>query len=208
MSFSLDCRRCDRLARFLDEVRAKHPDYHARPVPSFGDPDARLLIVGLAPGMHGANATGRPFTGDYAGILLYKTLHECGFANRPVSVAADDDLRLQDCRITNAVRCLPPQNKPESSEVNTCNGYLADELSAHPAGGVVLALGGIAHKAVIRALGLRQADFPFGHGHEFGLPGERRLLSSYHCSRYNTQTRRLTNEMFSAIVGRARALLA
>jgi len=207
MAFSLECRRCDRLASFLDEVRAKHPDYHARPVPSFGDPAARLLIVGLAPGMHGANATGRPFTGDYAGILLYQTLHACGFASHPESIAASDDLELRDCRITNAVRCLPPQNKPDGSEVNTCNGYLADELAVLPAGGIALALGGIAHKAVVKALALRQADFPFGHGAEFALPGNRLLLSSYHCSRYNTQTRRLTPAMFTAVVERARKLL-
>lgn len=207
MTFSINCRRCDRLAGFLDEVRAKHPDYHARPVPSFGDPAARLLIVGLAPGMHGANATGRPFTGDYAGILLYSTLHEFGFASRAESVAANDGLELLDCRITNAVRCLPPQNKPEACEVNTCNNYLADELAVLPAGGIALALGGIAHKAVVKAFGLRQADFPFGHGSEFALPGKRLLLSSYHCSRYNTQTRRLTPAMFAAVIGRASALL-
>ncbi len=207
MTFSIECRRCDRLASFLDEVRAKHPDYHARPVPSFGDPAARLLIVGLAPGMHGANATGRPFTGDFAGILLYSTLHEFGFANRAVSSAADDGLQMLDCRITNAVRCLPPQNKPEGSEVNACNDYLADELATLSAGGIALALGGIAHKAVVKALGLRQTDFPFGHGSEFALPGNRLLLSSYHCSRYNTQTRRLTPVMFANIFERARALL-
>jgi uracil-DNA glycosylase family 4 len=207
MTFSINCRRCDRLASFLDEVRAKHPDYHARPVPSFGDPAARLLIVGLAPGMHGANATGRPFTGDFAGILLYSTLHEFGFANRAVSSAADDGLQMLDCRITNAVRCLPPQNKPEGSEVNACNAYLADELATLSAGGIALALGGIAHKAVVKALGLRQTDFPFGHGGEFALPGKRLLLSSYHCSRYNTQTRRLTPVMFATIFARARALL-
>ncbi len=207
MTFSIECRRCDRLASFLDEVRAKHPHYHARPVPSFGDPAARLLIVGLAPGMHGANATGRPFTGDFAGILLYSTLHEFGFASRAVSSAADDGLQMLDCRITNAVRCLPPQNKPEGSEVNACNDYLADELATLSAGGIALALGGIAHKAVVKALGLRQTDFPFGHGSEFALPGNRLLLSSYHCSRYNTQTRRLTPVMFANIFERARALL-
>jgi len=207
MTFSTECRRCDRLAHFLDDVRAKHPDYHARPVPSFGDPAARLLIVGLAPGMHGANATGRPFTGDYAGILLYRTLHEYGFASRAESVAANDGLVLRDCRITNAVRCLPPQNKPEGSEVNTCNDYLAEELISLPAGGIALALGGIAHKATLKAFGLRQTDFPFGHGCEFALPGNRLLLSSYHCSRYNTQTRRLTPAMFASVMERARALL-
>lgn len=204
MEFSLDCRRCDRLARFLDELRVTHPDYHARPVPSFGDPLARLLIVGLAPGMHGANATGRPFTGDHAGILLYATLHEFGFANQPTAVAANDGLRLHDCRITNAVRCLPPQNKPTGAEVNECNGYLADELARLAPGALVLALGGLAHGAVLKALGLRKSAHPFGHAVEHALPGQRTLLSSYHCSRYNTQTRRLTPAMFAAVFARAR----
>ncbi|MEE4184733.1 MAG: uracil-DNA glycosylase [Gammaproteobacteria bacterium] len=204
MPFSLDCRRCERLAQFLDEVRAAHPDYHAKPVPSFGDPDARLLIVGLAPGLHGANATGRPFTGDHAGILLYATLHQFGFANQPTAVAADDGLQLRDARITNAVRCLPPQNKPVGAEVNECNAYLADELAGLPRGAMVIALGGIAHGAVLKALGLRKAAHPFGHAAEHSLPGQRRLLSSYHCSRYNTQTRRLTPAMFAAVFARAR----
>ena len=207
-SFSLDCRKCDRLAGFLEEVRAQYPDYHGRPVPSFGDPAARLLIVGLAPGMHGANATGRPFTGDHAGILLYKTLHDCGFANQPEGSSVDDGLQLIDCRITNAVRCLPPQNKPVGAEVNACNDFLAEELDELAAGSVVLALGGIAHKAVIRALQLRQADYKFGHAAEFGLPGKLKLIDSYHCSRYNTQTRRLTPAMFTAVFRRAKALLA
>lgn len=206
-SFSLDCRRCERLAEFLAEVRVKYPEYHGLPVPSFGDPQARLLVVGLAPGMHGANATGRPFTGDHAGILLYATLHQHGFANQPEAVAADDGLELTDCRITNAVRCLPPQNKPVGAEVNACNDYLAEELATLGQGGVVLVLGSIAHKAVVRALGLRQKDYPFGHAVEFALPGDRTLLTSYHCSRYNTQTRRLTPEMFTAVFARARDLL-
>jgi uracil-DNA glycosylase family 4 len=202
--FSIDCRRCERLATFLDAVRAKHPAYHARPVPSFGDPDARLLVVGLAPGMHGANATGRPFTGDHAGILLYATLHRFGFGSQAEATSADDGLRLLDCRITNAVRCLPPQNKPVGSEVNECNSYLAAELATMTPGSVVLALGGVAHKAVIRALGLRQADYKFAHASSFTMPGELRLLSSYHCSRYNTQTKRLTPEMFADVFGTAR----
>jgi len=207
MPFSLDCRRCARLAQYLSEVRARHPDYHALPVPSFGDPAARLLIVGLAPGLHGANATGRPFTGDHAGILLYATLHTFGFASQPIAVSADDGLQLNDCRITNAVRCLPPQNKPLGAEVNTCNDYLADELERLPPGGIALALGGIAHRAVLKALGLRQSAHPFGHHSSHALPGERRLLSSYHCSRYNTQTRRLTPDMFTAVFAEARAHL-
>ncbi|HJP05507.1 MAG: SPO1 DNA polymerase [Chromatiales bacterium] len=203
-AFSLNCTRCERLAGFLAEVRQKYPDYHAQPVPSFGDPRARLLVVGLAPGMHGANATGRPFTGDHAGILLYSTLHANGFANQAEALAPDDGLELIDCRITNAVRCLPPQNKPTGAEVTTCNDYLAEELATIPAGGIVLALGGVAHRAVLKAFGLRQADYAFGHGNNFTLANGLRLLSSYHCSRYNTQTRRLTPAMFSAVFATAR----
>jgi uracil-DNA glycosylase family 4 len=205
--FSLNCRKCPRLAEFLTEVRNKYPDYHARPVPSFGDPTAKLLVVGLAPGMHGANATGRPFTGDHAGILLYATLHATGFASQAEAVTADDGLELINCRITNAVRCLPPQNKPIGAEVNECNIYLATELASLQPGSVVLALGGVAHKAVLKALQLRQADFKFGHNSEFDLPANLTLLSSYHCSRYNTQTRRLTAEMFAEVFKRARVLV-
>jgi len=206
-TFSTDCTLCPRLAGFLQEVKAKHPAYFAKPVPSFGDPRARLLVVGLAPGMHGANATGRPFTGDHAGILLYKTLFATGFASQAESLSADDELWLPDCRITNAVRCLPPGNKPVGAEVNTCNPFLAEELAGLPAGAVVLTLGGIAHKAVIKALGLRQADYPFGHALEHALDNQLTVLSSYHCSRYNTQTRRLTDDMFLAVFKRARQLL-
>ena len=206
-SFDLDCRRCPRLAVFLDGVKTQYPDYHARPVPPFGDPEARLLVVGLAPGMHGANASGRPFTGDYAGILLYQTLHRHGFASRPESVAADDGLELYDCRITNAVKCLPPQNKPIGVEINSCRDFLAVELAGLPESAVIVALGSIAHKSVVAALGLRQKDFAFGHAAEHALPGGMSLLDSYHCSRYNTQTRRLTEPMFDAVFARARQLL-
>jgi uracil-DNA glycosylase family 4 len=202
--FSTDCRRCGRLAAFLDQVRDQYPDYFARPVPSFGDSEARLLIVGLAPGMHGANATGRPFTGDYAGILLYQTLFECGFANRPVSEAIDDGLKLKDCRITNAVRCLPPKNKPSTQEIDTCNSFLAGELALLPSSGLVLALGTIAHRAVLKAMNLKLSAFAFSHGAKHRLPGELVLLDSYHCSRYNTQTRRLTEDMFRNVVRAAR----
>ncbi len=205
--FDPDCRRCERLAGFLDEVKSDFPHYHARPVPPFGDPRARLLVMGLAPGMHGANASGRPFTGDHAGILLYETLHRFGFSDRPESVATDDGLRLHDCRITNAVKCLPPRNKPLGSEVNDCNGFLGAELTDLEAGGVILALGTVAHRAVLKALGLRIAGYRFAHGAEFELPNGVVLLDSYHCSRYNTQTRRLTTEMFHAVFGRARELI-
>ncbi len=200
------CQQCPRLAQFLADVRVQYPDYFARPVPAFGDKNARLCIIGLAPGMHGANATGRPFTGDHAGILLYQTLHKFGFASAPESLAANDSLKLLNCRITNAVKCLPPQNKPVGAEVNTCNQWLAQELKALPDAYVLVALGGIAHKAVIRALALKQSDYSFGHGIEHRL--ERGILiDSYHCSRYNTQTRRLTTPMFEKVFKRAKTLL-
>ena len=205
--FDLDCRRCPRLSAFLDQVGQAHPDYHARPVAPFGADDPGLLVVGLAPGMHGANASGRPFTGDHAGILLYQTLHAFGFASAPQSRAADDGLRLLDCRITNAVKCLPPQNKPIGEEIRTCNAFLQAELAGLREGAVVLALGSIAHQAVLRAFGLKLKDHPFGHDVLHALPGGRHLLASYHCSRYNTQTRRLTEAMFHAVFARARGLL-
>ena len=201
----MTCTRCPRLVELRQRVRRDFPDYHAAPVPSFGPDDAGLLVVGLAPGMHGANATGRPFTGDYAGELLYATLHRFGFASAPVSRHADDELRLHDCRITNAVRCLPPANKPTGAEVNECNGFLREELAAPR---VILALGGVAHRATVKALGLRQRDWPFGHAAEHPLADGRTLLDSYHCSRYNTQTRRLTPAMFERVFERARSLLA
>jgi uracil-DNA glycosylase family 4 len=207
MRFDGDCRLCRRLSDFLDQVKAEHPSYHARPVAPFGDPRARLLIVGLAPGMHGANATGRPFTGDHAGGLLYETLHRYGFSNQPQSISAEDGLVLEDCRITNAVKCLPPQNKPLTGEIDNCNAYLRREISELPADAVVLALGSIAHRAVLKSRGLTQRAFPFGHAREYRLGQGLTLLDSYHCSRYNTQTRRLTPEMFYAVFARARALL-
>ena len=205
--FDLQCRQCPRLAGFLDSVAVQNPGYHCRPVPPFGDPCAELLIVGLAPGMHGANRTGRPFTGDYAGTLLYKTLHRFGFSTQPISNSADDDLQLVNCRITNAVKCLPPDNKPIGSEINTCNTFLAAELAKLQANSVILALGGIAHRAVIKALALRQSLFPFGHAREHLAGGGIYLLDSYHCSRYNTNTGRLTAEMFHAVFARAKELL-
>ena len=202
--FSSDCRLCPRLAGFLDQVRDDHPDYYARPVPPFGAEDPHLLIVGLAPGMHGANRTGRPFTGDFAGILLYRTLHKYGFSSAPDSVSAEDGLALFDCRITNAVKCLPPQNKPEPAEIRQCNGYLGGEIAGLEAGAAILALGTIAHQAVLRALGLKLKDFAFGHGAVHALPRGMTLYDSYHCSRYNTQTRRLTAEMFESVFANIR----
>lgn len=204
--FDRDCRDCPRLSDFLDEVQGRYPDYYCRPVPPFGDAAARFLIVGLAPGMHGANRSGRPFTGDHAGILLYQKLHKYGFANRDHSEAVDDGLKLLDSRITNAVKCLPPDNKPVGAEINTCNRFLANELDALATGSVVLALGGIAHRAIIKAQGLRQAEFKFAHAAMHDL-GRFTLLDSYHCSRYNTNTRRLTEPMFDEIFALAREML-
>ena len=203
MEFSTACHLCPRLANFLGEVRQTYPGYYARPVPSFGDTQARFLIVGLAPGMHGANRTGRPFTGDFAGKLLYSTLHQFGFASQsePLNGAghANAELILSDCRVTNAVRCLPPQNKPEPVEVRQCNQYLVAELASLPLGAVVLALGAIAHLAVLRALDLKIKDYKFSHGIRHALPNGIMLYDSYHCSRYNTQTKRLTEAMFHAV---------
>ncbi len=201
-----DCSRCPRLAGFLGEVRERYADYWARPVPSFGAADPRIVIVGLAPGLHGANRTGRPFTGDYAGILLYQTLYEAGLANRPHSETRDDALKLRQARIINSVKCVPPQNKPTPAEIRTCNGYLGAELAGLGRVRVVLALGRIAHEAFLRASGLKPSAFPFGHGREHPLEDGRTLLDSYHCSRYNTSTRRLTAEMFQRVVARACAL--
>ena len=204
--FDSSCSRCPRLAAFLAELKKSHPGYWNAPVPAFGDPDSRLLIIGLAPGKHGANASGRPFTGDFAGILLYQTLFDLALATAAESTSADDGLRLLGCRITNAVKCLPPQNKPTTLEVQTCNRYLTSELEALPEGGVFLALGGLAHRAVLKALGLKQSRYAFGHGAIHELHDGRWLVDSYHCSRYNTQTRRLTPTMFRQAVAVAKRL--
>jgi uracil-DNA glycosylase len=205
VTFDPGCQRCPRLAHWLEDCRASHPGYHLAPVPPFGDAQPRLLVVGLAPGFHGANRTGRPFTGDHAGILLYRTLHELGLSSAAESVAASDGLQLHGVRISNAVKCVPPQNKPLPAEVRECNGYLAAELVslAPPA---VLALGRIAHEAVLRALGQRLADHPFAHAAEHALPNGTWLIDSFHCSRYNTQTRRLTEDMFRSVCARAKGL--
>ncbi len=205
--FDPACTRCPRLAGHLATVRVEHPSYHAAPVAPFGPVDAPLLIVGLAPGMHGANATGRPFTGDHAGILLYQTLHSFGFASQPQAVGRDDGLALLGCRITNAVKCLPPQNKPTPVEIRSCNGYLAAEIAA-VSPRVILALGRIAHDAVLRASNRTPAGHRFAHGAEHDLGEGRVLFDSYHCSRYNTQTRRLTPEMFEALFREIRTRLS
>jgi uracil-DNA glycosylase family 4 len=205
LTFNKNCRLCPRLAGFLDQVREEHPDYHALPVSSFGENGSRFLIVGLAPGMHGANRTGRPFSGDYAGNLLYGSLHKYGFSSSAEALNeagnANQALRLSGCRITNAVRCLPPQNKPEPSEIRNCNGFVAEELAILPQGGAILALGTIAHQTVLMALGQRKSSFSFGHGAQHALPNGLTLFDSYHCSRYNTQTKRLTTAMFETVIG-------
>ncbi|TLZ31407.1 MAG: uracil-DNA glycosylase [Gammaproteobacteria bacterium] len=202
-AYDPDCRRCPRLARFLAQARASHPGYWARPVPSFGAPEPRILIVGLAPGMHGANRTGRPFTGDHAGILLYQTLYQAGLASRALSTSADDGLTLSNARIVNAVKCVPPENKPLPQEIRCCNPYLAAELRQLSTVRVYLALGRVAHDAVLMARGLTRGRYLFAHGREHVLDGAQCMLDSYHCSRYNTSTRRLTPAMFTAVMARA-----
>jgi uracil-DNA glycosylase family 4 len=204
----VDCPRCSRLLDYRRSNRQAEPTWHNAPVPSFGAADARLLIVGLAPGVRGANRTGRPFTGDYAGDLLYATLLETGFASGHYRADPADGLALIDARITNAVRCVPPQNKPTPAEIATCRDYLSATIRAMPRLGAILVLGRIAHESSLAALGQRRAAFPFAHGACYDLPhvrpGGLRLHCSYHCSRYNTQTRRLTPEMFRAVVQRVR----
>jgi uracil-DNA glycosylase family 4 len=206
-TFEPACQRCPRLCDFLRGVRLAEPGYHAAPVAPFGDLGAPLLIVGLAPGMHGANATGRPFTGDHAGLLLFETLHAFGFSNQTRGDRPDDGLRLIDCRITNAVKCLPPGNKPSTQEIETCNDYLAADLTYLPRPGVVIALGRIAHQAVLKALKRRQRDAPFAHAACPVLGTAQWLIDSYHCSRFNTQTKRLTPAMFGIVFDAARRLL-
>src|SRR6202047_2877712 len=201
--FDADCRRCPRLAAFLDAVHVEEPDYYCRPVPPFGDPLARIVLVGLAPGMHGANRTGRPFTGDHAGILLYHTLYEAGLASRPVSASVDDGLTLLNAAIVNAVKCVPPANKPLPQEIRCCNAYLAGELRQLSAVRVYLALGRVAHDAVLMARGLTRRRYLFAHGREHILDRAQCMLDSYHCSRYNTSTRRLTPAMVRQVVARA-----
>ncbi|HMN47312.1 MAG TPA: uracil-DNA glycosylase [Povalibacter sp.] len=205
--FDRNCTLCPRLAQFLAQGRKEYPDYYCLPVPPFGDPKAKFIIVGLAPGFHGANATGRPFTGDHAGLLLYRTLHKFGFASRPESIAADDGLKLINCRITNSVKCVPPENKPLPAEIRTCLRYIKAELARVADGTVLMAMGSIGHNAALNALGLKPSAFKFAHAAEHALPRGMTLIDSYHCSRYNTQTRRLTEEMFDAVFARAAELV-
>lgn len=196
---SPDCPICPRLTAFRHANQEKYPSFHNAPVDSFGPLDARLLIVGLAPGLKGANQTGRPFTGDFAGDLLYATLEKFGFAVGRFGNSPDDGLELRDCRITNAVRCVPPENKPTTQEIKECLPFLTSELTALPRLQVLLALGGVAHGAALSALGLRKSHCKFGHAAEHTLPNGLLLVDSYHCSRYNTNTGRLTEEMFETV---------
>jgi uracil-DNA glycosylase family 4 len=193
-----DCPRCPRLAAYRAELRAREPAWFNAPVRSFGPREARLLIVGLAPGAQGANRTGRPFTGDYAGDLLYATLTEFGFARGEYRARPDDGLALEDARITNAVRCVPPENKPNGSEINHCRHFLAAEIAAMPRLAALIVLGRIAHDSACRALGLRLAAAPFAHGAVHAAE-KFQLFDSYHCSRYNTNTGVLTPDMFRAV---------
>jgi uracil-DNA glycosylase family 4 len=195
-----DCTLCPRLVAYRQANRDAHPDWFNAPVPSFGDATARILVVGLAPGVRGANRTGRPFTGDFAGVLLYQTLLESGLATGSYAADPQDGLKLRDCRVTNAVRCVPPANLPVPLEVRTCNPFLAAEMQAMPRLRAVLALGGLAHQATLRARGLRPSQVSFRHGAVHTLPGGLLLADSYHVSRLNTNTGRLTPAMFQAVI--------
>ena len=202
-----DCDRCPRLVAFREDHRAAQPDWHNAPVSSFGGLDARLLIVGLAPGLRGANRTGRPFTGDFAGDLLYATLGKFGFARGAYGASTSDGLALHDCRITNAVRCVPPQNRPKGAEITACRSFLAAEIAAMSRLRAILALGLVAHGAVLKALGLRAGACRFAHGAVHRLDDGRRLVDSYHCSRLNTNTGRLTPAMFANVFAQIRDTL-
>lgn len=202
-----DCPLCPRLVAYREANARVEPSWFNGAAPSFGDPDARLLVVGLAPGRTGANRTGRPFTGDFAGELLYATLKKFGFAEGEYRADPHDGFTLKGAMITNAVRCAPPENKPLPDEIARCRPFLSARIDALPNVKALIALGAIAHESVLRIHSLTPAQAPFGHGAETPLPQARMLLSSYHCSRYNTQTRRLTPEMFEAVFARARALI-
>jgi uracil-DNA glycosylase len=202
-----DCADCPRLAAFRASNRAEHPEWSNAPVASFGESDARLMIVGLAPGLRGANRTGRPFTGDYAGDLLYRTLIKFGFASGTYDRRPDDGLSLVDCAIVNAVRCVPPLNKPTPNDIATCRRYLTQAISALPRLRIVLALGRIAHESALRALYLNPGKFPFTHRARHALPAGLILFDSYHCSRYNTNTGVLTEAMFRGLFALIRAEL-
>jgi len=199
MNYDPNCNRCDRLNNYLNSSRQKYPNYFCKPVPAFGAKEVKLLIVGLAPGLHGANKTGRPFTGDHAGIILYETLFKHGFSNKKNSEAQGDGLELINCKITNAVKCLPPLNKPLPDEIKNCNQYLQSEIESLEQKTVLLALGTIAHNAILTAMDLVKKNFKFSHAARYELPNKLILYDSYHCSRYNTQTKRLTSKMFNNV---------
>jgi uracil-DNA glycosylase len=207
-----DCQLCPRLTAYREKLKQQYPDYHCAPVAAMGDIGAVLFIVGLAPGLHGANASGRPFTGDASGDLLFATLHRYGFASQPDSRSLDTEQQLVDCRITNAVKCVPPQNKPLSLEINTCNRFLRAEIKQLPSSSVVLTLGAIAHRAVIRALGLQQSAFRFRHGGQYSLKDDersniRQLFTSYHPGRYNVNTGKITAASFARVFASIREVL-
>ena len=193
------CAKCSRLCAFLEQNRILHPTYFNAPVPNFGDPNAKLLIVGLAPGLKGANQNGRPFTGDFAGRLLYPTLIKYGFASGVYKEAPDNGLVLKNALITNAVLCVPPENKPTTEEIAACNEHLKKTIASLPDLKVILSLGRISHNAVLKAFALKQGAYPFGHGKVFTLPGGVILIDSFHCSLYNTATKRLTPAMFEQV---------
>ena len=203
-----DCDLCPRLRAFLLDLRDQHADWFNAPVPSFGDPDAQLLIVGLAPGMKGANRTGRPFTGDWAGDLLYAAIDRYGFSSGTYDARIDDGLTLRRAMITNAVRCLPPQNKPVGAECAACRPFLSDQITAMDSLKAILTLGKISHDNTVRALGLKLKDYPFGHHKVYDIGQGRKLYSSYHCSRYNTNTKRLTEAMFFEVFADIRKSLS
>ncbi|MDH5412039.1 MAG: uracil-DNA glycosylase, partial [Alphaproteobacteria bacterium] len=203
-----DCALCPRLAEFRRKNAEAWPDWHNAPVPSFGPRDSNLLIVGLAPGLRGANRTGRPFTGDYAGDLLYPTIAKFGFGAGQFDARPDDGFKMTHCRITNAVRCVPPENKPTTDEIIACNQFLKAEIEGQRNLRAILALGLVAHKAILRSMGLVAARYTFGHGAMHELPNGLLLANSYHCSRYNTNTGRLTEEMFHAVFSEIRDRLA
>jgi len=201
-----NCPLCPRLAGFREAARARQPEWFNSPVPPFGDPDGRLLIVGLAPGLQGANRTGRPFTGDYAGVLLYETLSRYGFSRGTFDARPDDGLELVDCRITNAVRCVPPENKPTPAEINSCRDFLKPTIAEMKNLRAIVALGHVAHNSVVTAFAAKKSATPFKHGGK-NMLGELALFSSYHCSRYNTNTGVLTSEMFRDVFAKVRAFL-
>lgn len=204
---STNCNLCQRLYNFRTSNKVTHPDWHNAPVSSFGDINSRLLVVGLAPGLRGANRTSRPFTGDWAGDLLFETLSKFNFSKGIYKAKSNDGLKLVDCRITNAVRCVPPGNKPTGQEIKTCNAFLRREIEGMPNLTAIVALGSIAHNAILLALNYKKSCFKFAHGSRYVLENNLTVFSSYHCSRYNTNTRRLTSAMFERVFEQVRLTL-